>query len=606
MGLIRQMDEQLATLIAAGEVITGPASVARELIDNALDAGAGSVEITLEDGGLRSIRVADDGCGMDREDALLCLSRHATSKITAAGDLEAIRTLGFRGEALAAVLAVSRLRIETRRPGDAVGTVVVGAGGEVTDVRVTARRPGTTVEVCHLFFNTPARREYQDTARAEAARVLQAAQRAALANPSLRLVLRDGRRELLSLPPAPSLLERARQVHGGEFADALLPVAGVRGEVTVSGFVTHPAAGVRRARRNAFAVNGRPFESFEIRRLLNTAFAPLLTGGSHVEAVLRVDLPPRDVDANVSPDKTQVRFRRPGQVLAAVNDAFRGALGDEAALVRLGGGPPAFAALSARGGASGPGPEATAAGPPPRGAAAVWEAIFGEAPPARPAAPGAGREPRHGIPLQPAGLLQVCDAFLACPVADGLLIVDQHSAHERVHYERLRERFERLGRNPEVQSLIFPEPLELEAERAALLGEMEPFLRRLGFEVTAAGRRQFLVQSAPAALGERPIPAALHALMDAYADARAEGLRSLEVAQRITPLEDRLLKTVACHAAVKAGQKLAEGEVRALWRELAQVDLAGHDVHGRPALLLLPAAEIARRMGRTLGGGVAG
>jgi DNA mismatch repair protein MutL len=599
MGLIRQMDEQLATLIAAGEVITGPASVVRELIDNALDAGAASVEITLEDGGLRSIRVADDGCGMDREDALLCLSRHATSKVTAAGDLEAIRTLGFRGEALAAVLAVSRVRIETRRPEDAVGTVVVGAGGEVTDVRVTARRPGTTVEVCHLFFNTPARREFQDTARAEAARVLQAAQRAALANPTLRLLLREGKRELLSLPPAPSLLERARQVHGGEFADALLPVAAVRGEVAVCGFVTHPAAGVRRARRNAFAVNGRPFESFEIRRLLNTAFAPLLTGGSHVEAVLRVDLPPRDVDANVSPDKTQVRFRRPGQVLAAVNDAFRGALGEEAALVRLGAAPRAFPVRAGQGLASWPGSGSAQSSPPPRGAAAVWEAIFGEAPPTP---PGAGREPRHGIPLQPTSLLQICDAFLACPVPDGLLIVDQHSAHERVHYERLRERFERLGRNPEVQSLIFPEALDLDPERAALLAEMEPFLRRLGFEVTPAGRRQFLVQAAPAALGERPVPAALHALMDVYADARAEGLRSLEVAQRITPLEDRLLKTVACHAAVKAGQRLAEGEVRALWGELAQVDLAGHDVHGRPALLLLPAAEIARRMGRTLAG----
>jgi DNA mismatch repair protein MutL len=602
MGLIRQMDERLATLIAAGEVITGPASVVRELIDNALDAGATSVEVALEDGGLRSIRVADDGCGMDREDALLCLSRHATSKVTAAGDLEAIRTLGFRGEALAAVLAVSRLRIETRRREDPSGTGVVGAGGEVTDVRVTARRPGTTVEVCHLFFNTPARREYQDTARAEAARVLQAVQRAALANPALRLLLRDGKRELLSLPPARSLLERARQVHGDEFADALLPLAARRGEVAVSGFVTHPAAGVRRARRNAFAVNGRPFESFEIRRLLNTAFAPLLTGGCHVEAVLRIDLPPRDVDANVSPDKTQVRFRRPGQVLAAVNDAFRGALGEEAALVRFG---PAYGAIPAgwaEGAAAGrpPASGGVAGDRPPRGASAVWEAIFGEAP--RPEAPrGRGGEPRHGIPPQPAGLLQVGDAFLACPVPDGLLLVDQHSAHERVHYERLRERFERLGRNPEVQSLIFPEPLELDPERAALLEEMEPFLRRLGFEVSAAGHRQFLVQAAPAALGERPIPAALHALMEVYADARAEGLRSAEVAQRITPLEDRLLKTIACHAAVKAGQRLADGEARALWRELAQVDLAGHDVHGRPALLLLPVAEIARRMGRGVG-----
>lgn len=591
MGQIRQMDEHLATLIAAGEVVTGPASVVRELLDNAVDAGASSVEIVLEEGGLRTIRVADDGCGMDAADALLCLSRHATSKVAAPGDLDAIATLGFRGEALAAVFAVSRLRLESRRAEEEVGTVVTGAGGAIQDVRVVARRPGTTVEVSHLFFNTPGRREYQDTPRAEAGRVLQAVQRAAVANPTLRLTMRDGAREVLALPAARDLLERVQQVFGPEFADALLPLTAVRGEVSVSGFVSHPASGVRRARRNVFAVNGRPFESFEIRRLLSTTFAPILTGSSQVEAILRLHLPRRDVDVNVSPEKSQVRFRRPGQVLATVSDAFRGALGAEEALVR-------FATEAGAGGA-------LRERWPPAAAGHAAAPGFGAVP--SPAASLPGRlaalaqlplRPRHGLPPHPAALVQLCDSYLLCPVPEGLLIVDQHSAHERVHYERLRERFGRLGRNSEVQSLIFPEPVELDAQRCALVGEMEPFLRRLGFDLTPGGPHTHLVQAVPAALGEHSVRRALLALMEVYAESRELGVRAHEAAEGLTTVEDRMLKTIACHAAVKAGQPLSESEMRALWGALVQVELAGHDVHGRPAVLLLEAGEIGRRMGR--------
>jgi DNA mismatch repair protein MutL len=323
-----------------------------------------------------------------------------------------------------------------------------------------------------------------------------------------------------------------------------------------------------------------------------------------VEAILRVELPPRGVDANVSPDKTQVRFRRPGQVLAAVNDAFRSALSDESALVRFalrgtvspgerGDGSDTSADLADRlallrrrdsGGASPhldsliPGVHLRSSPGPELEAEPVWL--------------------RHGIPPRPPALLQIAGTFLACPVEGGLLVVDQHSAHERVHYERLRERFDRLGHNPDVQSLIFPEPLSLDADRATLFAEMEPLLRRVGFETTRVGNTHFLVQAVPAALGDRSALRALFGLMDSYADARESGFRSLEIADRLTPIEDRMLMTLACHAAVKAGQSLSEGEMNALWRELVQVELAGHDVHGRPAILLLPTAEIARRMGR--------
>jgi DNA mismatch repair protein MutL len=636
------MDEHLATLIAAGEVVAGPVSVVKELVDNALDAGATSVDIAVEEGGLRTIRVADNGCGMDETDAVLCLSRHATSKIATVEDLSSIHTLGFRGEALAAIVAVSHLKIETQREDDAVGTAVRAAGGAVIDQVPISRRPGTTIEVGHLFYNTPARREFQDSARAETTRIVVAAERLAISRPDVRFTLRAGGREVLNLPGSTEWMERVCEVHGDDFADALIPIRGTRGDVTVTGFVTRPSAAVRRPRRNTFIVNGRPFESFEIRRLLTSTFAGMVPYGYHVEAIVRIDLPVDDVDVNVSPDKSQVRFRRAGQVLAAVSDALRHALGEREATRTMG--RPGESA----GGAADTDPaaerhlapdvaarlaalkryEAEQTGQPD-----AWEQMFGAyrdprqhaPPPAGVAEPGAAfappgpghappsaepsqsyppspataaAAPRHGIPLDPSTILQVGNAFLVCATDDGLLIVDQHSAHERVNYERFRARFEAHGRDRDVQPLIFPEVLRLDAGGIALIEEMQPFLERLGFEISPAGPREVLVQGVPAALGERSAGQAIEALMSVYAEARSRGIASAEAGEGMTPMEDRLLQTMACHAAVKAGQPLSGAEIRTLWKDLVRVDLACHDVHGRPGVLLLPTAEIARRMGR--------
>lgn len=641
MGRIQQMDDHLATLIAAGEVVTGPGSVVKELVDNALDAGATSIDIAIEGGGLQSIRVADNGSGMDEEDAILCLSRHATSKLTTADDLMSIRTMGFRGEALAAILSVSHMRIETQRPGDSAGTLVRAAGGELQDVRSVARRPGTTVEVSSLFYNTPARREFQDSARAEGGRVLAAVQQLAIARPDVRFTLRNGNREVLNLPPVEEQLERIRQIYESEFADSLLPIFGQRDDVVVTGFVTQPSAAVRRARRSTFLVNARPFESFEIKRLLATTFSGVLSAGEHAEAVVYIDVPPGDVDVNVSPDKSQVRFRRMSQVLAAVADAFRYALGEREATASFA--PPERPAL--RQSVSEqlvPAPdvsdriaalkryEAEERNAHPE----AWEIMFerqggriqppdptdslvpSDAP--RPEARSRndadvrvpneqGRDAeasapalRHGIPRNPASLLQVMNTFLVCATDEGMLIVDQHSAHERVNYERFRAQWESRGRNSDVQPLMFPEALKLDVQRVALLKEMEPYLERLGFELSPAGPREMLVNAVPAALGEQSVSKALESLMDAYSEARAVGIKSGEVGSALTPVEDRLLMTMACHAAIKSGQALAETEMRALWKDLVRVDLAAHDVHGRPAVLTLSGTEIARRMGRAL------
>jgi DNA mismatch repair protein MutL len=620
MGSIRVMDDALATLIAAGEVVAGPSSVVKELVDNALDAGASSISVSIEEGGLRSIRVADDGAGMDEADARLCLTRHASSKVVQPEDLWRIRTMGFRGEALAAVLAVSHLRIETRRADDESGTLVRAAGGTVEEVRPAARRPGTTIEVLNLFYNTPARRAFVDSARAEATRVVHAVVQLAVARPDVRFTLRSDDRELLDLPAVDELLARVRQAHGDGFADTLLPLLAERGDVVVSGYVTRPSAAVRRPRRNTFLVNGRPFESPELRRVLANELAGIIPRGSHPEAIVSIDLPVGDVDVNVSPDKSTIRFRRAGQVWAAVTDALRYALGEREAVA-------GFEAAPA------PRPEtpATPDAPAPRAAPpgdafarrlAAAMAPDVPAPPAEPAPADSGyrypqsweltgrtpavRErpapdaPRHGLPENPPSLLQVGNAFLVCTADDGMFVVDQHSAHERVNYERLRAQYERDGRNTDVQPLLFPETLKLSADRAALLEEMTPYLERMGFELAPAGRGEMWVHAVPAALGEAAPAAALDKLVDAYLTVRSTGVHSEDAAEGISPAEDRLLKTIACHAAIKAGKSLSEKEIRALWKDLVRVDLAVHDVHGRPAVLFIPVTELARRMSRGL------
>jgi DNA mismatch repair protein MutL len=625
MGSIRVMDDALATLIAAGEVVAGPSSVVKELVDNALDAGASSISVSIEEGGLRSIRVADDGAGMDEEDARLCLTRHASSKVVQPDDLWRIRTMGFRGEALAAVLAVSHMRIETRRADDDSGTLVRAAGGTIEETRPAARRPGTTIEVLNLFYNTPARRAFTDSARAEAARVVHAVVQLAVARPDVRFSLRSDDRELLDLPAVDELLDRVRQAHGAGFADTLLPLLGERGDTVVSGYVTRPSAAVKRPRRNTFLVNGRPFESPELRRVLANELAGIIPRGQHPEAIVSIDLPVGDVDVNVSPDKSTVRFRRAGQVWAALTDALRYALGEREAVagfaapasVRPAASPRAESAPGADAAArrleAALAPDAPAPGPEPAAPDAArtdelpadsgyrypqsWE-LTGPTPAVRERP--APEAPRHGLPENPASLLQVGNVFLVCSADDGMYVVDQHSAHERVHYERLRERYERDGRNTEVQPLLFPETLKLSPDRAALLEEMKPYLERMGFELAPAGRGEMWVHAVPAALGEAAPAPALDKLVDAYLTVRSTGVRSGDAVDGISPAEDRLLKTIACHAAIKAGKALSEKEIRALWKDLVRVDLAVHDVHGRPAALFIPVTELARRMSRAL------
>jgi DNA mismatch repair protein MutL len=581
---IRRMDRTLANRIAAGEVVERPASVVKELIENALDAGAGRVAVEITEGGTGRIRVADDGRGMDAEDALLCLERHASSKIRSVDDLDAIGTFGFRGEALAAILSVSRLKLETRRARDEAGTRVIAAGGAVQEVSETARTPGTTVEVSSLFFNTPARRKFLKSPAAEAARVIRVLTDAALAQPTVEFSLYVDGEERLCLASARTTIERIRQIHGDAFADGLIPVTGGREGMQLEGYVSAPSHAPRATRRSAFVVNGRPLDSHIARGVVWRALQRFMPPGHRPEALLHVAVPRALVDPNVTPDKSRVRLKGTLEeaIWAMVHRAAVSSLADDLATPTLAAPLTALAPTAVlRPTVTSPNVAPAATSDRPE---TTDDLFFGM---------DLGRAvvPPHTprLPDRPAMLLQAARTFIVCVGEEGLILVDQHAAHERVLWTGLRKRAEE--NSGERMSLLAPASMETGADDRAALESIQPLLERIGFEVAPSGPRSVWIHAVPAILGSRDPVRVLRAILDEH---HAGGFR-----EDLTRFEDRLLQTAACKAAVKSGQPLSREEMFSLWKDLITVDLAAHDIHGRPAILVIPYTEIMRRMGRS-------
>jgi DNA mismatch repair protein MutL len=556
----------VADQIAAGEVVERPASALKELVENALDAGATAIDIAIEDGGKALIRVSDDGSGMERDDALLALERHATSKIRVAADLVGVPSFGFRGEALPAICSVSHLTVETA-PADGAGTAIRAAGGAVEEVRDVARRRGTTISVSRLFFNAPARQKFLRGTRSEWRSVLEAATVVALVRRDVRLTLSHDGKSVLALAPAASLRDRVAALWGANAADRLLDVEDVRGSIQVSGLVERPADVGTASRRTFLTVNGRPVRDNGLLRAAETAYRSTITAGLRPSLLLDVVVPADSVDVNVHPAKAEVRFRDRWVVERAVEEAVRRALGTFDASAALGvrrwsaGGPTWTATPTAD-------VELLAARPP--------EPIFPDAP--RPVAP-----PDTVVPP----LLQLRRTYLLFEHDDGVVLIDQHSAHERVLYEKFMAMLER-GEAPS-QRLLFPLTLHLAPAEADAFEAHREVLARLGFEVEGFGGHTLLVHSVPmphprfdAERCLRETLAALAGDRDGAAHARHE----------------RLAATVACKAAIKAGDELSAGEMRALFIALGDTRLPAHDVHGRSTIVQLSWPELERRFGR--------
>ena len=602
MSRIHVLPPGLVNQIAAGEVVERPASVVKELVENALDAGARAISVDVEEGGLALVRVADDGSGMDREDARLALERHATSKLRDAAGLSAIATMGFRGEALPAIASVSRFRLDTAPAEDGAGTRIEIEGGAQREAADVARPRGTTIEVRDLFFNTPARRKFMRAAPTEAGHVTEAVIRLALARPDVGFSVRSGGRSVLGTRGGVGLADRAAQALGREAHRHLVPVDATRGEVRVHGLVCSPDHSEATGRALYLFVNGRWVRDRGAAHAVLRAFAGSLPAGRHPAGVLFVELPLARVDVNVHPQKHEVRFAEAREVydgiFHAVASTLRTApwLGRRAPVAE-----PGRANLDAAEGprASVAGEEAAAvlawarSARPPEGSGAAFGA---PAPDPLASETFAFTDRGDGVAPRPPGYFgslryvgQHARTYLLCEAPGGtLVVVDQHASHERLLFHKLREAFR--SRALPVQPFLLPQVVTLPPAAArALEGGVED-LRRIGLDVEPFGGDSFAVKGAPAALGGADLEALLGDLASQLAD--------VERGSAVEEAQHDLLATMACHSAVRANQEIAPEEVRALLDGLDAIDFKARCPHGRPVVFELPLGDLERRVGR--------
>ena len=549
----------VADQIAAGEVVERPASVVKELVENALDAGAQAVRVDLEDGGKTLIRVSDDGAGMDREDARLALQRHATSKIRTATDLIGVATLGFRGEALPAIASVSRVELETSNDAEGGATRLRLIGGKLDGEDESARQRGTTVTVRGLFYNTPARRKFLRATATETRAAVEALTVLALTRPDVAYSLTSDGRVLLDCPPATRLIDRVRALWGGELADTLVAVSHRAGPLEVTGLVQRPAQARPAGRKGYVFVRGRPIRDPFTLRAAEAGYRSTIAPGDRPSLLLFLDLPGDAVDVNVHPAKLEARFRDKFFVERVVEEAVKEALAPLEAAFPLGGvGGSGLGAGEFAGGISVP-LELFSAG-----------------------ALGPSPEPRTPP------LLQVFDTYILFQTDGGVAIVDQHSAHERVLYEDVMRQLS--GDGAPAQRLLLPLTLDFAPAELDAIEAHRELLARIGYEIEPFSGRSIVVHTAP---NPHPRFEAARCLQELVAD--LAGGRFGGWQNRL----ERFAATYACRAAIKAGQTLDVDEMRQLIVRLLAATLPAHDVHGRPSMVQLPKEELERRFGRS-------
>lgn len=583
---IQILPDSLVNQIAAGEVVERPASVVKELVENALDAAATRIEVEIRNGGKTEIRVADDGVGMIREDALLAIDRHATSKIRADADLHAIRTLGFRGEALPSIAAVSRFELETASEEEPVGTRVRLNAGRVVAVDEMARRRGTTVTVRSLFMNVPARAKFLKSAAAEARAVSDVVVTLALGHLGVEFRLVSNGRELLGLRRAPDLATRIGELWGESLVDELVPLDHREGRLRVAGLVQRPDAARPGARRAYLFVHGRPFTDRLVLAAADDAYRTTVPAGHRPTLFLYLELPVSDVDVNVHPTKAEVRFRDRADVEAAVRAAVGGVLGEleSAAVVGAVPRPPSPQLVRPAGPQSAP----AGSGRPAQPASQMALFVPAGAGPAGEAGAEEGEEAWR--PPARAPLWQLHDTYILAQTRAGLVIVDQHSAHERVLFEEIVRGFERRGAS--AQRLLFPITMRLSPAEYAVVEELGDLFRRVGFELEPFGRGTVVLYGIP-----NP-----HPYFDAercFREMATELAHGSPLVNSARNQHERVAKSFACKAAIKAGRRLSEVEMAELFDRLFATELPGHDVHGRPTLARLSLEELGRRFGRT-------
>jgi DNA mismatch repair protein MutL len=592
---IAQLPPDVITKIAAGEVIERPASVVKELMENALDAGSSRIEVEVEQGGADLVRVVDDGCGIAAADLPLALASHATSKLRSADDLFRVGTLGFRGEALASISGVARVRLQSRAADEETGAEITCQGGDLSAVRPWNGARGSRVEVHHLFYNTPVRRKFLRAAATEMGHICEAFTGIALSRPGLHLTLRHNGKAVYEVPPSAGLLERVGLFFGAEVRDHVYRIDTAEGLMTVRGFIADPACERGNARLQYLFVNGRWIRDRSIGHALQEAYRGLLMSGRYAVAFLFLDLPTDQVDVNVHPTKAEVRFRQgsaPYQlVFRAVRERLRSA--DLTARLRFTGHvtPSAYPGIS---GSSALGalllPKSTDLSRGDWPTAQLNSATPAPSPSFPPIATGSAEAMPSAPPLEPPALkaIQLYDAYLVLETPEGMLVIDQHALHERILFEQLKKR---IACGPlESQRLLIPEPIDLPAEQMSRVLDQREALRELGLEIGPFGGNSIVLSSYPALLGHRPPLTILRGVVD--------HLLSRDRLPSREQLLNDLLSVMACHAAVRAGDRLTQEEIATLVAQRDVADDAHHCPHGRPTSLLLSRHDLDRQFRR--------
>lgn len=625
---IQQLNPQVVNRIAAGEVIERPASVVKELLENSIDALATRIEVDISSGGLELIRITDNGEGMHPEDLELAVTSHATSKIRSDSDLDEVATLGFRGEALASIASVSRFHIRTRRTGLPTGRELHAEGGDIKTVHECGCQEGTRIEVHNLFFNTPARRRFLKRPSTEFGRISEQFSRIALANPTLHMVLRHNDKLVYELPGSASQEDRIRRFFGSDIADKLIAVESETtsdsGEVTrLWGFVGDPSLS-KSTRKNQFLfLNGRWIQDRSLQHALGEAYRGLLMVGRHPVSFLFLEVPPHHVDVNVHPTKTEVRFQDNQalyrQLLRTIRDRFlqldfhadiqipSKASADTSEL--------ALAGTAVQKELNVWADSATRPAPPViRSPTSLPERVIEEFRPlseesasnsvvtneASPsstafghsaaAPPETSAEPAQEgpVPIDEFRALQVHDCYLVVATGDGIEIIDQHALHERILYEHLRLRV--LDGTIERQKLLIPETIECSPTEAAVLCEHQELLQEIGFDIQEFGGTTVLLEAYPVLIPKGDF---VRILKDF-----AEQLEKSDGKTSRRDLLDHMLHTMACRAAIKAGQRLTQEEMHELLRQRHLVADSHHCPHGRPTAMALSRNMLDRQFGR--------
>lgn len=623
---IRQLPPNLINQIAAGEVIERPASVVKELVENSIDAGSTRIEVTITGGGSELIRISDDGCGMTTEQLPLAVSSHATSKLPDDESLFHVSTLGFRGEALASIGSVSQLTIRSRTQSDDCGSELNVRGGVIEPPAPCGCPVGTVIEVRNLFFNTPVRHRFLKTAQTERGHIVEAFTRLALANPHIHFVLTNNDKQLHDLPPTVQWAERIAAFFGGEIADALIPVNSDDSHIKISGFACDPSLSRGNTRMQYLFLNGRHIRDRALQHALGEAYRGLLMVGRHPVCFLRMDMPPEMIDVNVHPTKLEVRFTDGGRVYSRLLQSLRHEFLTTDMTQRVAPPTPVADESELRT------PPESALGMPVRVEQAHRQSVIdwartGQSQPVSttstmPAAgvpefqpfPGSGAatpatDMTASATTAPADIapwdqseseaegptvcylgFQVHNRYLVTQDDSGMVVIDQHALHERVLYERVRDKVLGEEGNLESQKLLVPEPVSLTpSERTAAL-EAKETLARIGLEIEEFGGDSIVIQAYPAMLKNTSPSDMLRTLLESI----------LGAGKQPDPLEllNHMLSTIACKAAVKAGDRLTAEEITSLLEQRDLYNDTHHCPHGRPTALFFSRDELDRMFGR--------